>query len=223
MAATRADAVPSPRRERPSADGCVVKLGGSLAFAPALTDWLAALAAGRGRAVLVPGGGPFADQVREAQRRRPFDDTTAHRMALLAMEQYGLMLCALHPALRPAGSLAAIGRLRRQGLVPVWLPTAMALGRPEIAESWDVTSDSLAAWLAGALRLKDLVLVKSAAPPQPATAERLAAAAYVDPMLPALLRDYGLTLRCVVADEAAGFAAAMAAGRLSGTRIAQAT
>ena len=109
--------------------GCVVKLGGSLAFAPALTEWLAALAASGGRVVLVPGGGPFADQVRDAQRRRRFDDATAHRMALLAMEQYGLMLCGLHPALHPAKSRAEIRRLRREGLVPVWLPSAMALRR----------------------------------------------------------------------------------------------
>jgi len=167
----------------------------------------------------VPGGGPFADQVRDAQRRRPFDDATTHRMALLAMEQYGLMLCGLHPALRPAKSRAAIGRLRGQGLVPVWLPSAMALGRPEIEESWDVTSDSLAAWLAGALGLRHLVLVKSAPPPEPATAERLAAVGYIDPMLPALLRRYGIVARCVTAGEAADFGAALADGRLIGTRV----
>ena len=199
--------------------GCVVKIGGSLAFAPALTEWLAALAGGGGRAILVPGGGPFADQVRDAQRRRAFDDATAHRMALLAMEQFGLMLCGLHPALRPAATRAAIVRVRRQGLVPVWLPSAMALGRPEIAESWDVTSDSLAAWLAGTLGLRHLVLVKSAPPPEPATAESLAAAGYIDPMLPELLRRDGIVARCVTVDEAASFGAAIGTGRLVGVRI----
>jgi 5-(aminomethyl)-3-furanmethanol phosphate kinase len=201
--------------------GCVVKLGGSLAFAPALTDWLAALASGGGRAVLVPGGGPFADQVREAQRRMPFDDATAHRMALLAMEQYGLMLCGLHPALRPAKSRAEIARLRRQGLVPVWLPSAMALGQPEIEESWDVTSDSLAAWLAGTLGLRHLMLVKSAPPPEPATAERLAASGYIDPMLPALLRRYDIAARCVSDGDAAAFGAALSDRRAVGTLILQ--
>jgi len=202
--------------------GVVVKLGGSLAFAPALTEWLAALAAGSGRVVLVPGGGPFADQVRDAQRRRPFDDATAHRMALLAMEQYGLMLCGLHPALRPAASRASIARLCRQGLVPVWLPSAMALGRPEIAESWDVTSDSLAAWLAGTLGLRHLVLVKSAPPPEPATVERLVTAGYIDPMLPELLRRDGIAAHCVSVDQAAAFGAALALGRLVGRRLVSA-
>ena len=202
--------------------GVVVKLGGSLAFAPALTAWLAALAAGGGRAILVPGGGPFADQVREAQRRCSFDDATAHRMALLAMEQYGLMLCGLNSALRPAATRAAVARVRRQGLVPVWLPSAMALGRPEIAESWDVTSDSLAAWLTGTLGLRHLVLVKSAPPPEPATTERLAAAGYIDPMLPDLLRRDDIAARCVSVDQAAAFGTALALGRLVGRRLVSA-
>ena len=199
--------------------GVVVKLGGSLAFAPALTEWLAVLAASGGRVVLVPGGGPFADQVRDAQRRRRFDDATAHRMALLAMEQYGLMLCGLHPALHPAKSRAEIRRLRREGLVPVWLPSAMALRRPEIAESWDVTSDSLAAWLAGALGIRHLVLLKSAPPPQPATAAQLVAAGYIDPMLPGWLQRFAIVARCVTASEVAGFGMALSAGRPTGVRI----
>ena len=46
----------------------VVKLGGSLAYASELPRWLSALAEGAGgRAIIVPGGGPFADQVRHAQ------------------------------------------------------------------------------------------------------------------------------------------------------------
>src|SRR5262249_61715091 len=72
-------------------------------------------------------------------------------MALLAMEQYGRMLCGLQPGLAPAASLAAIERTRRAGSVPVWMPARLALSRPEIAATWDITSDSLAAWLAGAL------------------------------------------------------------------------
>src|SRR5215510_16371000 len=67
----------------------VVKLGGSYAHAAELKPWLAAIAACAGHVVLVPGGGPFADAVREAQARMGFDDRVAHRMALTAMAQYG--------------------------------------------------------------------------------------------------------------------------------------
>lgn len=150
----------------------VVKLGGSLAAAgSSLPAWLALVARFAGRVVLVPGGGPFADQVRALQGRWGFDEATAHHLALLAMEQYGRLLSGLSPELRPAASRAALRRALRDAVVPVWMPTQMVLGRPEIPASWDVTSDSLALWLAAALDAPRVCLVKSA----PAPAETAAA------------------------------------------------
>jgi aspartokinase-like uncharacterized kinase len=79
----------------------VVKLGGSLIESPHLSTWLTYLAASRGHAILVAGGGPFADAVRIAQRQRPFADKAAHLMAILAMEQYAVMLAALSRGCAP--------------------------------------------------------------------------------------------------------------------------
>ena len=89
----------------------VVKLGGSYAFSPVLGDWLEMVARNAGHVVLVPGGGPFADAVREAQPKMGFDEVAAHHMALLAMEQYGRALVSLNETLALASSVAAIGRL----------------------------------------------------------------------------------------------------------------
>jgi dihydroneopterin aldolase len=50
----------------------VVKLGGSNAAAPELALWLNAIADAVCPVVIVPGGGPFADHIREAQRRWSF-------------------------------------------------------------------------------------------------------------------------------------------------------
>src|SRR5258706_129790 len=52
----------------------VIKLGGSFAFSADLGEWIAAIAGCAGRAVIVPGGGPFADAVRAAQAQMGFDD-----------------------------------------------------------------------------------------------------------------------------------------------------
>src|ERR671935_1882325 len=101
----------------------VVKLGGSYAFSPILGDWLEMVARNAGNVVLVPGGGPFADAVRDAQPKMGFDDAAAHHMALLAMEQYGRALVSVNGALAPASSLAAIRRLLSTRKVPVWAPT----------------------------------------------------------------------------------------------------
>src|SRR5262245_51683374 len=88
----------------------VIKLGGSFAFSADLADWIAAIAGCAGRVVIVPGGGPFADAVRAAQAQMGFDDCAAHRMALLAMEQYGCAIKSRDEALSLADSLDSIRR-----------------------------------------------------------------------------------------------------------------
>lgn len=89
-----------------------------------------------------------------------FDDRAAHRMGLLAMEQYGCAIASLDERLSPADSLESIRQSVANGKVPVWLPVRMVSAEASIPQSWDVTSDSLAAWLAGKLGAKRLVLVK---------------------------------------------------------------
>lgn len=175
----------------------VVKLGGSLARSPRLPAWLDAVAGCPDPLVLVPGGGPFADRVRELQDRWRFDDAAADAMAILAMEQFGHMLAALRPGLRPAGSRAAMDRARREGAVPIWMPGWMAEADGARARSWDVTSDSLAARLAGRLGARHLVLVKSAAvPPGPVSVRDLADTGLVDRAFPTELAASGA--RCLV-------------------------
>jgi aspartokinase-like uncharacterized kinase len=139
----------------------VVKLGGSLHGSESLRTWLRAMG-GRSDLVLVPGGGPFADQVRAAQTRWGFDDSTAHHLALLAMEQFGRMLCALEPGLAPAATVDEIRLGLRARVTPVWMPVPMVLADRELPHSWDLSSDSLAAWLCGRLGGEGLLLVKSA-------------------------------------------------------------
>src|SRR5215470_1126984 len=86
----------------------IVKLGGSFAFSAHLRDWIAAIAGCAGRVVIVPGGGPFADAVRSAQAQMGFDECAAHRMGLLAMEQYGCAIRSLHEKLSLADTSDSI-------------------------------------------------------------------------------------------------------------------
>jgi aspartokinase-like uncharacterized kinase len=165
----------------------VVKLGGSVAETEGLSGWLAALSAGAGRAVLVPGGGVFADAVRSEQQRHGFSDRAAHRMALLAMEQYALMLADRHPVLAPCRTIGEIHAALERRTLPVWLASELVLGDPAIPESWDVTSDSLAAWLARRLEADRLVLVKSVPAAHPLEVETLAATGMVDKAFPRFL------------------------------------
>ena len=140
----------------------VVKLGGSLQFSEQLPMWLSEIAEhGGGKVVIVPGGGAFADQVRRAQQYWHFDDLVAHHMALLAMEQYGLMMQAMDQRLEVSDSTQGIMSILKAGKVAIWLPTRMVMQDREITPGWDITADSLAAWLARTLQAQRLVLVKS--------------------------------------------------------------
>jgi aspartokinase-like uncharacterized kinase len=169
----------------------IIKLGGSHATGPYLKDWLTAIAAEAGSIAIVPGGGPFADAVRTAQASIGYDDRAAHAMAMMAMAQFGCALRSLNPALTLAASRSAILRAIKDGKVPVWSPEPMARAAA-LPETWDLTSDSLAAWLAGALGAGRLLLVKHGRF-EGATldAHDLVARGVVDPLFPHYLRESG--------------------------------
>ncbi len=139
----------------------VLKLGGSLLGQPELKSWLTMLAGNSdGRVLIVPGGGVFADAVRDAQGMAGYDDAAAHRMALLAMEQFGLVMKSLQPDLATVASELEIAERSWQHRAMIWMPSAMVLADEAIPMNWSVTSDSLAAWLAAKLGADRLVLVK---------------------------------------------------------------
>ncbi|MCX4186385.1 delta 1-pyrroline-5-carboxylate synthetase [Methylophaga sp. OBS4] len=139
----------------------VVKLGGSLFHTPELRQWLELLQqAGHNETILmVPGGGPFADEVRYAQRLHRFSDTTAHHMAILAMAQFGLLMADLAPQCRPFFYPHQHGSELEKGLY-VWLPDRHVLDVAELPHSWDISSDSLALWLSQQLEAEELVMIK---------------------------------------------------------------
>jgi dihydroneopterin aldolase len=162
----------------------IVKFGGSLAHSPQREAWLKALLSWGGPFILVPGGGPFAIGVRRAQEAIGFDDVAAHRMALLAMEQFAIALGAHSNAFALAASRCEMDNALNAGKIPIWLPSAMVLGALEVPASWEATSDSLAAWLAGVHGARRLLLIKSRDAIGGASAQELAAEQIVDPLFP---------------------------------------
>ncbi|MGE0213892.1 MAG: hypothetical protein AB7S41_19560, partial [Parvibaculaceae bacterium] len=145
-----------------------------------------------------------------------YGDRAAHAMALLAMEQMAHALADRSPALKLAGSEAEIRRLAASGVVPVWTPAAMALAAHDVPASWAVTSDSLAAWLAGRLRAARLVLVKHVAPQENVSAGGLSARDVVDAAFPRMLERSGAEAWVAGPDAASSFGAFLAGGRPAG-------
>ena len=140
----------------------VVKIGGSLLGSPELERWLEIFVKfSDGKIIIVPGGGVFADAVRDAQKLSKISDAAAHRLAVLAMDQFGHLLHSINPNLATAASECEIDERTWQHRAIVWLPSQMVLADDTIPQNWDVTSDSLAAWLAQKLNATHLVLLKS--------------------------------------------------------------
>jgi len=168
----------------------VVKLGGSFLASPRLVPLLAAL--GRTPAAVVAGGGPFADQVREAQARLGFDDRAAHLMALMAMNQTALAFAALAPAdsLSPARDEEDLARRLHKGESALFLPWPAWAELAELPPSWEATSDSIALLLAQKLALPLLVLKRALPQALPDDPEAWAAAGVVDPLFPRLARAF---------------------------------
>jgi aspartokinase-like uncharacterized kinase len=114
------------------------------------------------------------------------------------MQQFGVALQALEPRLTLAETEAAL----RGAAAAVWLPWRLVGLEGAIAASWEVTSDSLACWLATRLGATDLVLVKSAPVEAAGTdAGDWAAAGLVDPAFPAFAARFCGRIRLVHRDR----------------------
>lgn len=141
----------------------VVKLGGSLladAALPSLVDALADLAKHKA-VVVVPGGGAFADAVRVSCARHEPGESTAHWMAILAMDQHAHLLAGIAPTARIVQGHEDIAATVARGRLAILAPFAWLRIEDPLPHGWHVTSDSIAAWVAARLGAGRLVLLKS--------------------------------------------------------------
>jgi len=124
----------------------VMKIGGSLIKeVPGIAR---ALLASRCPALIIPGGGPFANLVRTFHA----PDNESHWMAVLGMEQYGWYI-ASH-------GISTCQDLQVPVRPTILLPYTLMQKEDPLPHSWDVTSDTIAAWVAYRLGF-DLVIMKS--------------------------------------------------------------
>jgi aspartokinase-like uncharacterized kinase len=141
----------------------VIKVGGSLTATPAVLDQVCRAighAAREQRILVVPGGGPFADVVREFDRSVGLSPDAAHWMAILAMDQYAHVLAERIPGAVLVEEPGAILESMRPGSVAVLAPSRWMRSADVLPHAWDVTSDSIAAFVAGAVDATRLLLIK---------------------------------------------------------------
>ncbi|HJJ35825.1 MAG TPA: hypothetical protein O0X27_01470 [Methanocorpusculum sp.] len=127
--------------------GIVIKIGGSLA--DAAEEVLSAITASSIPALIVPGGGAFADTV----RKKNLDDDSAHWQAISAMNRYATYLATFGFPLTERCDMPKKG-------IHILLPEKILREKDPLPHSWDVTSDSIALWIAQTLKTP-LLLIKS--------------------------------------------------------------
>jgi 5-(aminomethyl)-3-furanmethanol phosphate kinase len=140
----------------------IVKVGGSLALHPEKLKALCAKLSDiskKHRLVVVPGGGEFADVVRCLDKRFSLSSGASHRMAILGMDQYGVLLSDLMPNSVTVDKLEEIKYFLDSGSLPVFLSFNQLLKEEQLENSWNVTSDSIAVYFATRLQALKVLLV----------------------------------------------------------------
>ncbi|HEX5435640.1 MAG TPA: hypothetical protein VFW98_00670 [Gemmatimonadaceae bacterium] len=152
-------------RSMPTVDA-VIKMGGALLRQPGTLERVVRAvedAASRYHLVVVPGGGPFADAVRTIDHDAGLPDDAAHWMAILGMEQCAHLLTTCMEGAQLVERPEEIRGAIEAGHLPVLAPYQWLRSADPLPHVWEVTSDSIAAWVAGELRARMLVLIKPAA------------------------------------------------------------
>ncbi len=196
----------------------ILKVGGSVA------DRLAEIADAikyADEVIIVPGGWVFANIVRKIDREFKLSPTTAHWMAVASMNIYGYFIAELLdvPLIEPAN----FDELQNVGTAVVILPYLLLRKHDELPHSWDVTSDSIAIWLAAKLK-REVVKVTAAGGiiKNGVIMERIKAAEItpeidvIDSYSPQLLMKYGLNMFICGVEELKNY---IVRGRAKGTLI----
>jgi 5-(aminomethyl)-3-furanmethanol phosphate kinase len=140
----------------------VLKIGGSLASEPkklrSLMVKMTEISKGM-PLVVVPGGGEFADVVRKLDKQFSLNRQVSHRMAILAMDQYGLLLSDLSVNFVVVQSFDEAKTVASSGKLAIFLPSHVMFEEDPLENSWEVTSDSIALYIAHRLHAEKVLLV----------------------------------------------------------------
>ncbi len=147
----------------------VLKLGGSLLKCTDLADRMRSLIATLRpqRILIVVGGGDAADVVRDWSNRFSLSEEMAHWLAIRSLSLTCGLVKELLPECDEVETPAAAAVVWGDQQRPVLLKLESYLRQAEVNEpsplphTWDVTSDSIAAWVAAQWGADQLILLKS--------------------------------------------------------------
>jgi aspartokinase-like uncharacterized kinase len=181
----------SPRSTPELEKVVVIKVGGSLLGWPEFSRRLRAYLDDlpKEKVVLVVGGGGAADFVRVLDSVHAIGENRSHGLALRALDLTAHVVATLVPGLDVVERPDALAGVWEQGRIPVLTPrwfleNVDPLFDDPLPETWETTTDSIAARLAKALGASELRLLKSAGLERISSRVEAAQARFVDRRFP---------------------------------------
>ncbi len=108
--------------------------------------------------IIILGGGSHANFIRSIDKKLVLGDDLAHWMAIFSMDYNGKDLNKLFPDLKCVDDFKNIQRVKR--IFCIFLPYNYLRKNNSLPHNWDVTSDSIAIYIANKLQLNDCYLIK---------------------------------------------------------------
>ncbi|MHA1461308.1 MAG: amino acid kinase family protein, partial [Promethearchaeota archaeon] len=108
--------------------------------------------------ILIPGGGSYANFIRKIDEELKLGDDLAHWMAVYSMNYNGIELNRKYPNLECIEELNTFQDAQK--IFCVFLPYNYLRNNDTLPHSWDVTSDSIALYVANELNLNQCFLIK---------------------------------------------------------------
>jgi aspartokinase-like uncharacterized kinase len=180
----------------------VVKIGGSL-FPKYAID-LACKLKGTGSAIIL-GGGEFANLIRRYDDEINFTEQTTHWTAIDCMDIIAKLVCDKVDSAKLAYTIDEINEVADEGFTPIFVVSKFLKAEDPFECSWDVTSDSIAAYVANLLNANLFIVtnvngIYTQEPKEPgstfiskidATTLLTFQESSIDVMLPSLLLEFG--------------------------------
>ncbi|MEE3491076.1 MAG: delta 1-pyrroline-5-carboxylate synthetase [Methanobrevibacter sp.] len=180
----------------------VVKIGGSLfpKYAIELAKRLE-----NTNSVIILGGGEFANLIRRYDEEMSFSDEANHWTAIDCMDIIAKLVCDKVDSCKLAYSIEDVYNISDEGFTPIFIVSQFLRENDPFECSWDVTSDSIAAYVAHLLNANLLIVtnvngIYTQEPKEPGStfiskidAKTLLTfqESSIDVMLPSLLLRYG--------------------------------
>lgn len=135
----------------------VVKIGGSL-FPKYTKKLCECLIESDEKVVLVNGGGCLANNLREINAYNNLSDDVNHWNAIMCMDILGNCIADINENIETVSTLDKIDDVHNRGKIPLILTYDLLSKEDPLEHSWDVTSDSIACWIANKINAKLLIL-----------------------------------------------------------------